>query len=124
MIAAQALLSRQRQHPYGFRQLLLIQACEQAKQDKLEELARQLEAAAEVRTWTERVELVRRCKLWGPVWEARSAAAGIANQLDFELPTYAASVSALGLWAGLVALLCCLAAAGWEGVLRAGSCGG
>ena len=64
----------------------------QEKQDKLEELARQLEAAAEVRTWTERVELVRRCKLWGPVLEARGAAAGLANQLEFVFPQHATAV--------------------------------
>ena len=65
----------------------------QENQEKLEELARQLEEAAEVRTWTERVELVRRCTLWGPVLEARGAAAGLANQLAFVFPQHTTAVS-------------------------------
>ena len=65
----------------------------QGKKERLQELAKQLEAAASVRDSKELADHVKRCIGWGCVWLDRAAVASADNRLEFELPRFTEEVS-------------------------------
>ena len=64
----------------------------QVKEAKVDELGRQVEAAASVRDSIQLVEHIKRCINWNLVWEDRAAVAELENKLQFVYPDRIAEV--------------------------------